>query len=198
MITFKDPAAKKQHAKNLDWIQKAFEEQVKLASKTFIVLIKGLQKSDFIGAIEETFSKEIGLQLINRVKFQLSSKLEHTRATILVTLTSQEEAFKAYKQRVVQNAQLLNYKPYQAVLELKQCFKCQKQGYIQRYCSKPALYRRCGYRAYKEGSKAREAQCPTYTSQLLYQCPNYGSRHLAQVKECLGRARAQGEAREAY
>ncbi len=88
MVTFKDLAAKEWHAKNLDWIQKAFGEQAKLASKTFAVLIKGLRKSDLAGVIEETFSEEIELQSVDRVKFRLSSRLEHTRATILVTLTS--------------------------------------------------------------------------------------------------------------
>ena len=52
------------------------------------MLIKGLQISDFTKVIEKTFSKEIGLQSVDRVKFQLPSRLEHTRATILVTLTS--------------------------------------------------------------------------------------------------------------
>ena len=101
MVTFKDLAAKEWHARNLEWIQKAFGEQAKPASKTFAVLIKGLRKGDLVGATEETFGEETGLQSVDRVKFRLPSRLEHTRAIVLVTLTSQEEAFKACEQGVV-------------------------------------------------------------------------------------------------
>ena len=198
MVTFKDLAAKEWHARNPEWIQKAFGEQAKPASKTFAVLIKGLRKGDLAGVTEETFGEETELQSVDRVKFRLPSRLGHTRATILVTLTSQEEAFKACEQGVVWNAQLLDCEPYWAVLEPKQCFKCWKWGHIQRYCSKPALCGRCGCRAHGEGGKAGEAQCPTHTGQLPYRCPNCGGRHPAWVKECQGRARAREGAREAY
>ncbi len=44
--------------------------------------------SDFTRVIKETFGEEIELQSVDRVKFQLLSRVGHTRATILVTFTS--------------------------------------------------------------------------------------------------------------
>ena len=116
---------------------------------------------------------------------------------MLVTLTSQEEAYKACEQGVVWNAQLLDCEPYWSVLEPKQCFKCWKWGHIQRYCSKPALCGRCGVKAHGEG-RAGEDLCPTNSNQIPLRCPNCRGRHQAWAKECLGRAKAKEEAREAY
>jgi hypothetical protein len=198
VVTFKDVAAKEWHSKNNQWIQQAFGEQAKEACKTFAVLVKGLRRDDLQGVTEEAFGKEIGLRAVDKVKFRLPSNQGYTRATVLVTLTSLEEACKACDQGIVWNAQLFDCEPYWAVLEPKQCFKCWKWGHIQRYCRKLALCGRCGARAHGEGGKAGEAQCPTHSGRLACRCPTCGGNHPAWDRECRGRTRAREEAREAY
>ena len=197
VVTFRDEATKEWHSQNNNWIQQAFGDQAREACKTYAVLLKGLRKADLQGVTEEAFSKEISLQKVDKIKFRLPSNQGFTRATVLVTFTSQEEAYKACEQGVVWNAQLLDCEPYWSVLEPKQCFKCWKWGHIQRYCSKPALCGRCGTRAHGEG-RAGEDLCPTNSNQIPLRCPNCRGRHQAWARECPGRAKAKEEAREAY
>ena len=161
VVTFSNPTAKEWHSQNTQWIQQAFGEQAKEARRTYAVLVKGLRKVDLQGTTEEAFGTSIGLQTVDKVKFRLPANPEYTRATVLVTMESQGEARKACEQGVVWNAQILDCEPYWAALEPKQCFKCWKWGYIQRYCQKEALYGRCGTKAHGEGGRAGEALCPT-------------------------------------
>ena len=63
--------------------------------------MKGLKKGDLQGVIEEGFEAEIGLKTIDKVKFRLPTSPGLTRATILVTIESQEKAYRACKEGVV-------------------------------------------------------------------------------------------------
>jgi hypothetical protein len=92
--------------------------------------VKGLRKADLQGTTEGAFGTEIGLRSVDKVKFRLLTNPGFTRATVLVTLESQEEAWRACDQGVVWNAQILDCKPYWAILEPKQYFKCWKWGHI--------------------------------------------------------------------
>lgn len=198
VVTFNDPTTKEWHTRNNQWIQQAFGEQAKEAYRTFAVLVKGLQKKDLQGRTEESFGAELGLQTIDKVKFRLPINQGFTRATVLITLGSQEEAKKACDQGVVWNAQILDCEPYWATLEPKQCFKCWKWGHTQRYCRKEALCGRCGIKTHGEGGKAGEALCPTQGGQIPCKCPGCGGRHPAWAKECPEKVKAKKEAREAY
>jgi hypothetical protein len=199
VVTFSDPTTKEWHAQNNQWIRQAFGEQAQEACRTYAVLVKGLRKADLQEATEGTFGTEIGFQTVDKVKFRLPTNPGFTRATVLVTFRSQEEARKACEQGIIWRAQLLDCEPYWAPLEPKQCFKCWKWGHIQRYCQKEALCGRCGTKAHGEGGKAGEALCPTQGGQVPYRCPCCGTRgHTAWARECPGRVRAKEEAREAY
>ena len=198
VVTFNDPTTKNWHSNSTQWIQQAFGEQAKEASRTYVVLVKGLRKADLQSTIEEAFGGQLGLRSVNKVKFRLLANPEFTRATVLVTLEDQEEARKVYNQGVIQEAQVLDYEPYQAILEPKQCFKYQKQGYIQRFYRREALCGRCGIGAYGEGGKAGEAICPTQQGQVPCRCPCCGGGYPAWARECPGKVKAKEEAREAY
>jgi hypothetical protein len=124
VVIFNDPATKEWHTQNNQWIQQAFGEQAKEARRTYAVLVKGLRKADLQGTTEESFGAETGLQTVDKVKSRLPTNLGFTRATVLITLESQEEAWKACEQGVVWKAQILDCEPYWAALEPKQCFKC--------------------------------------------------------------------------
>ena len=95
MVTFSDPATKEWHSQNGQWVQQAFGEQAREACRTYAVLVKGLKRADLQGVTEEAFGTDIGLQSVDRVKFRLPHNQEFTRAIVLVTLESQEEARRA-------------------------------------------------------------------------------------------------------
>ena len=95
MVTFSDPTTKDWHTKNNQWLQQAFGDQAKEAYRTFAVLVKGLRKADLQGTTEEAFGTAIGLRSVDKVKFRLPTNPGFTRAIVLVTLESQEEARKA-------------------------------------------------------------------------------------------------------
>lgn len=198
VVTFSDSTTKGWHSQNTQWIQQAFGEQAKEAYRTYAILVKGLKKADLQGITEEAFGIEIGLQSVDKVKFRLPTNPGFTRATVLVTLESQEEAQKACNQGVVWNAQILDCEPYWATLEPKQCFKCWKWGHIQRFCRKEALCGMCGTGAHGEGGRAGEALCPTKQGRVPCKCPCCGGDHAAWAKECPGRVKAKEEARQAY
>jgi hypothetical protein len=86
VVTFNDSTTKGWHSNNTQWIQQAFGEQAKEACRTYTVLVKGLRKADLQGTIEEAFGGQLGLRLVDKVKFRLPTKPEFTRATVLVTL----------------------------------------------------------------------------------------------------------------
>ena len=92
VVTFRDPAAKEWYSKNPEWIQQAFGGQARAATTTHAVLVKGLRKADLAEVSEEAFGREAGFQAVDKVKFRVPSALGQTRATVLVTLTSLEEA----------------------------------------------------------------------------------------------------------
>jgi hypothetical protein len=101
VVTFNDSTTKGWHSQNTQWIQQAFGEQAKEACRTYAILVKGLKKADLQGTTEGAFGTEIGLQTVDKVKFRLPTNPEFTRATVLLTLESQEEARRAYNQGVV-------------------------------------------------------------------------------------------------
>ena len=101
MVTFNDLTTKEWYSRNSQWIQQAFGEQAKEACRTYAVLVKGLRKADLQGTTEEAFGTDIGLQSVDKVKFRVPANPGFTRATVLVTLESQEEARKACDQGVV-------------------------------------------------------------------------------------------------
>ena len=117
LVTFKDEAAKAWHAKNKDWILQAFGPQAKEAQRTVAVLIKGLRKADLQEVTEGDFADELGFKTVDKVKFRIPSLPEHTRATVLVALTDQEEARRACNNGVVWRAPLHDCEPYSAAVE---------------------------------------------------------------------------------
>ena len=121
----------------------------------------------------------MGLKTIDKVKFRLPTSPGLTRATILATIESQEEARRACEEGVVWRAQILDCEPYWAALEPKQCYKCFKWGHIQRHCQKEALCGRCGTRAHGEGRRAGEALYPTQGDQVPCKCPYCRGAHTA-------------------
>ena len=88
VVTFNDPTTKGWHSQNTQWIQQAFGEQAKEACRTYAILVKGLKKADLQGTTESAFGTEIGLQLVDKVKFRLLTNLGFTRAIVLLTLES--------------------------------------------------------------------------------------------------------------
>jgi len=197
LVTFKDQATKEWHAKNKDWIQKAFGQQAKEAQRTVAILVKGLRTQELEGVSAEVFNQELGLKSVDKVKIRRPHSAELTWATVLVHLTDQEEARKACDNGVVWRAQLLNCEPYSANLEPTQCYKCWQWGHTQRYCTKEPLCPRCGTKAHGEGGRAGEDLCPTHKG-LACTCPACGGRHTAWAKECPVGAQARVQAREAY
>ncbi|KAL2199460.1 hypothetical protein P885DRAFT_75874 [Corynascus similis CBS 632.67] len=98
IITFQSTTARDWHSTNTGWIKEAFGQQAEESKRTFAVLLKGVWKRDLQGTTEETFRREVGLQTVDKVKFRVPKRQETTRATVLVALTSQEEA-QAYQFR---------------------------------------------------------------------------------------------------
>lgn len=54
----------------------------------FIVLMKGMLKSELKDITEADFGKQLGLTLVEKVRFRIPTIAGVIRATILVTLTS--------------------------------------------------------------------------------------------------------------
>jgi hypothetical protein len=200
VITFQEAKIKEWHTEdaNSGWIQKAFGEEAKEAKRTFAVLVKGILKRDLKDMTEAEFGKAIGLTTIERVKFRIPTMGGITRATALVTMTSEEEAKKACDEGVFWRAQILHCEPYWAVLQTTQCYKCWGWGHTQRFCRKSALCPRCGITAHGEGGRAGEAQCPTHDNQVSLRCSNCTGKHPAWVRWCPEAVKARNAAREAY
>lgn len=198
VVTFQGPTTRDWHSTNTGWIKEAFGQQAEENKRTFAVLLKGIWKQDLQGTTEETFSKEIGLRTVDKVKFRVPKHQEATRATVLVALTSQEEARKACDEGVIWRAQLLDCEPYWAALNPVQCFKCWKWGHTQQYCRSTPLCPRCGTKAHGEGGRDGEAQCPTYTDEIPFRCPVCGGRHPAWSRECPEKSKVLLKAKEAY
>jgi hypothetical protein len=92
IITFKDAGTRYWHAKSGGWIGAAFGETAKEAKRTFAVLVKGMLKRDLKDVTEAVFGKELGLTSVRKVKYRIPTTEGVTRATVLVALTSQEDA----------------------------------------------------------------------------------------------------------
>ncbi|KAL2195620.1 hypothetical protein P885DRAFT_70243 [Corynascus similis CBS 632.67] len=135
----------------------AFGQQAEENKRTFAVLLKGIWKQDLQGTTEETFSKEIGLRTVDKVKFRVPKHQEATRATVLVALTSQEEARKACDEGVIWRAQLLDCEPYWAALNP--------------YCRSTPLCPWCGTKAYREGGRDGETHLWKETPSLVEGVP---------------------------
>lgn len=198
IVFFQTTATKDWHSANAGWIKEAFGQQAEENKRTFAVLLKGLWKQDLQGKTEEEFGKEIGLRTVDKVKFRIPKHQEATRATALVTLTSQEEARKVCDEGVVWKSQLLDCEPYWAALSPVQCFRCWKWGHTQHHCRSTPLCSRCGTKAHGEGGRDGEAQCPTHNKEIPLRCPVCGGRHPAWAKECPEKAKVLAKAKEAY
>ncbi|KAK3314376.1 hypothetical protein B0H66DRAFT_482782, partial [Apodospora peruviana] len=92
VTTFQGMTTRDWHSTNSVWIKEAFGQQAEESKRTFAVLLKGVWKRDLQGMTEEAFEKETGLRTIDKVKFRVPKHQHATRATVLVALTSQEEA----------------------------------------------------------------------------------------------------------
>jgi hypothetical protein len=101
IVTFKDTEAKEWHEKNRGWVKEAFGEAAEERKRTFTVLAKGILKKDFKNTTEEGFGRSIGLSTVERVRFRIPTREGSTRATVLVSLASQEEAKRAYEEGVL-------------------------------------------------------------------------------------------------
>ena len=112
VVTFQDSATKEWYEGKEGWIEKAFGETAREAKRTFAVLIKGIRKGDLKGVTEAEFRRGLGLSSVDRAKFRIPTIKGVTRATVLVTLTSQEEAKQACEEGVVWQAQILTCEPY--------------------------------------------------------------------------------------
>lgn len=197
MVTFKDEQIRDWHKQEATWIQEAFGEQAKEAKRTVAILLKGLRKADLQGLDEQQFIAETGLQTVDKVKFRLPSKPEHTRATVFLALTDQEEARKACDNGVIWRAQWFSCEPYSSMLEAVQCYKCWQWGHTQRYCRKEPLCPRCGTHVHGNGGREGEALCPTHKGTSC-KCPTCGGPHTAWAKECPKGVQAKQRAKEAY
>jgi hypothetical protein len=198
IVTFQSAADRDWHSTNVNWIKEAFGQQAEESKRTFAVLLKGVWKKDLHGVTEEEFGKETGLRTVDKVKFRVPKHREATRATVLVALTSQEEARKACNEGVIWRAQLLDCEPYWAPLSPTQCYKCWKWGHTQHYCKATPLCPRCGTKAHGEGGSDGEAQCPTRSGGIPLRCPVCEGRHPAWSGECPEKSKALTRAREAY
>jgi hypothetical protein len=89
IVTFQDAETKNWHSANGEWIGTAFGESAKEAKRTFAVLMKGMLKRELKEITEEDFGKQLGLTSVDKVKFRIPTIAGVTRATVLVTLTSQ-------------------------------------------------------------------------------------------------------------
>ena len=198
IITFQDAGTRDWHAKSGGWIGAAFGETAKEAKRTFAVLVKGMLKRDLKDVTEAVFGKELGLTSVEKVKYRIPTTEGVTRATVLVALTSQEEAKKVCEEGAVWRAQMLNCEPYCPALQATQCYKCWGWGHTQRFCKKTALCPRCGTAAHGEGGRAGEAQCPTHGNTVPLRCTSCTGKHPAWVRWCPEAVKARGAAREAY
>jgi hypothetical protein len=198
VVTFQETATRDWHSTNNRWIKEAFGQQAEESKRTFAVLLKGVWKRDLQGMTEEEFGKETGLQTIDKVKFRVPKHQHATRATVLVALTSQEEARKACNEGVIWKAQLLDCEPYWAALSPVQCFKCWKWGHTQHHCRATPLCPRCGTKAHGDGGRDGEAQCPTHSNEIPLRCPACGGEHPAWSKECPEKSKVMSKAKEAY
>jgi hypothetical protein len=192
IVTFQDTEMKNWHSANGRWIGTAFGESAKEAKRTFAVLMKGMLKRELKDITEADFGKELGLASVDKVRFRIPTMAGVTRATVLVTMTSQEEARKACEDGVVWRAQILDCEPYWAALQATQCYRCWEWGHTQRFCKKSSLCPRCGTAAHGE------AQCPTHTNEIPLRCSNCTGRHPAWARWCPDAVKARGAAREAY
>jgi hypothetical protein len=198
IVTFQDTKTKEWHTEKKEWIKKAFGEAAREAKRTYAVLLKGMLKKDLKDTTEAEFGRAVGLSSVDKVKFRIPTLEGITRATALVTLTSQEEAKKACEEGVVWQAQMLNCEPYWAVLQATQCYRCWGWGHTQRFCRKRALCPRCGSTAHGEGGRVGEAQCPTHGNKIPLRCASCAGKHPAWVRWCPEAVKARGAAREAY
>ena len=198
IVTFQNAGARDWHSMNTNWIKEAFGEQAQESKRTFAVLLKGVWKKDLQGVTEEEFGKQTGLHTVDKVKFRVPRHREATRATVLVALTSQEEARKACDEGVIWRAQLLDCEPYWAALSPTQCYKCWKWGHTQHHCKATPLCPRCGTKAHGEGGRDGENQCPTHKNEIPLRCPACGGRHPAWSGECPEKSRTLAKAKEAY
>jgi hypothetical protein len=82
-------------------VKKAFREAIEERKRTFIVLVKGILKRELKNVMEEVFGQSIGLSTVERVWFRILIREGPTRAIVLVSLASQEEVKKAYKEGVL-------------------------------------------------------------------------------------------------
>ena len=80
-------------------------------------------KRDLKDITEVEFSKQLGLSSVEKVRFCILAVEGVKRATALVSLTSHEEAKKAYEDRVVWRAQMLNCEPYYIPSRATQYYK---------------------------------------------------------------------------
>lgn len=199
VVTFLSAKAKEWHEERVvDWVGKTFGKEARQAKRTFAVLVKGVKKGDLKDVAEEAFGRQIGLSSVDKVKFRIPAR-EGVRATVLVALTSLEEARKACEEGVVWQAQVLACEPFWGVLQAVQCYRCWGWGHTQRFCRKTALCPRCGCGAHGEGGRAGETLCPTLgASSVPTRCANCTGRHPAWVRWCPEAVKARGAAREAY
>ena len=106
VVTFQDGRTKDWHVseENSRWIGKAFGEGAREGKRTLMVLVKGVLKRDLKDTTEDDFGQSLGLSSVERAKFRIPTTEGVIRATILVTLTSQEEAKRVYDEGVVWRA----------------------------------------------------------------------------------------------
>jgi hypothetical protein len=69
-------------------------------------------KRDLKNTTEEEFGRSIGLSTVEKVRFRIPTREGTTRATVLVSLASQEEAKRACEEGVLWQAQLFDCEPY--------------------------------------------------------------------------------------
>ena len=82
-------------------MKKAFREAAEERKRTFTVLVKGILKRELKNVTEEGFGRSIGLSTVERVRFRILIRERPTRVIVLVSLASQEEVKKAYKEGVL-------------------------------------------------------------------------------------------------
>jgi hypothetical protein len=198
IVTFQDTKTKDWHTTNGGWVREAFGDTAREAKRTFAVLVKGMLKRELKDITEAEFGKQLGLSSVDKVKFRIPTLEGVTRATALVTLTSQEEAKKACEEGVVWRAQMLNCEPYWAALQATQCYRCWGWGHTQRFCRKSATCPRCGTTPHGEGGRAGEALCPTHENRIPLRCSNCSGKHPAWARWCPAAVKARAAAREAY
>ena len=91
-------------------------------------------------------------------------------------------------------AQIFDCEPYDATLQVRQCFRCFKYGHIARYCKAPQRCGICAATAHQGGEDA----CPEKDGSGKKRCLNCSGQHVAWERSCPVAKKERERIGEAY